>query len=82
MRRDRRDHHCVASHKNADSQERLHARQERGRPLIEELEAWLREQRAKLSKNNDTAKAINCSLNRWAAFTRFLDDGRHPPKTI
>ena len=26
--------------------------------------------------SNDTAKAINYLLNRWAAFTRFLDDGR------
>src|SRR6202165_6058431 len=57
-------------------QERLRVRQERSRPLIVELEAWLREQRAKLSKNNDTTKAINYSLNRWNAFTRFLDDGR------
>src|SRR5439155_7124241 len=55
---------------------RLRVRQERSRPLIVELEAWLREQRAKLSKNNDTAKAINYSLTRWDAFTRFLDDGR------
>jgi transposase len=29
-----------------------------------------------LSSGNDTAKAINYLLNRWAAFTRFLDDGR------
>jgi transposase len=29
-----------------------------------------------LSKNSDTTKAINYSLNRWDAFTRFLDDGR------
>ena len=36
----------------------------------------MREQRAKLSKNSDTTKAINYSLNRWDAFTRFLDDGR------
>jgi transposase len=36
----------------------------------------LREQRTKLSKSNDTAKAINYCLNRWDAFTRFLDDGR------
>ena len=57
-------------------QERLRVRQERSRPLIVELEAWLREQRAKLSRNNDTAKAIDYSLNRWDAFTRFLDDGR------
>jgi transposase len=36
----------------------------------------LREQRARLSKNSDTTKAISYSLNRWDAFTRFLDDGR------
>ena len=29
-----------------------------------------------LSSSNDTAKAINYLFNRWAAFTRFLDDGR------
>jgi len=29
-----------------------------------------------LSPKNDTAKAINYLLTRWAAFTRFLDDGR------
>jgi transposase len=57
-------------------QERLRVRQERSRPLIIELHAWLREQRARLSRNNDTIKAINYCLNRWDAFTRFLDDGR------
>jgi transposase len=57
-------------------QERLRVRQERSRLLIIELQTWLREQRARLSKNSDTTKAINYSLNRWDAFTRFLDDGR------
>src|SRR6516165_12207699 len=33
-------------------------------------------QRPKLSKNNDTTKAINYILTHWDAFTRFLDDGR------
>jgi transposase len=58
------------------AQERLRVRQERSRPLIDELEVWLREQRAKLSRNNDTTKAINYCLSRWDAFSRFLDDGR------
>ncbi|WP_456721458.1 MULTISPECIES: IS66 family transposase [unclassified Bradyrhizobium] len=57
------------------AQERLRVRQERSRPLIGELEVWLREQRAKLSRNNDTTKAINYCLSRWSAFSRFLDDG-------
>jgi transposase len=56
--------------------ERARVRQERSRPLMIELQTWLREQRARLSKNSDTTKAINYSLNRWDAFARFLDDGR------
>ena len=51
-------------------------RQERSKPLVVALEAWLREQRARVSAKNDIAKAINYSLNRWESFTRFLDDGR------
>jgi transposase len=56
--------------------QRVAVRTERGRPLVTALEAWLREQRAKVSKNSDTGKAIDYSLKRWAALTRFLDDGR------
>ena len=36
----------------------------------------MREQRAKLSRGHDLAKAMNYMLKRWASFTRFLDDGR------
>jgi transposase len=57
-------------------QERVAVRQERSCPLVAELEAWLREQRGKLSSKSDTAKAIHYSLKRWPALTRFLDDGR------
>ena len=38
--------------------------------------AWLREQRRKLSSKSDTAQAIDYSLKRLPALTRFLDDGR------
>ena len=57
-------------------EQRLAARREKSRPLVVNLEIWMRQQRALLSSSNDTAKAINYLLNRWAAFTRFLDDGR------
>jgi transposase len=56
--------------------ERKRARQEHSRPLVIALEAWLREQRNKLSAHNETAKAIAYSLNRWIGLARFLDDGR------
>ncbi|HKG01093.1 MAG TPA: IS66 family transposase [Xanthobacteraceae bacterium] len=55
--------------------ERKRVRNERSRPLVAALETWLREQRRKLSARNDIAKAIQYSLNRWTALTRFLDDG-------
>ena len=57
-------------------QERVRARHERSRPLVIDLESWLREQRARVSRNSETGKAIDYSLKRWAALTRFLDDGR------
>jgi transposase len=56
--------------------ERRAVRQERAKPLIIALEAFLREKLALLSAKNDTAKAINYILSRWPEFTRFLDDGR------
>ena len=51
-------------------------RNARSRPLVEELHAFLRERRARLSGKSETAKAIDYMLKRWAAFTRFLEDGR------
>ncbi len=39
--------------------------------------AWpMLEQRAKLSRGHDLAKAMTYMLKRWPSFTRFLDDGR------
>ena len=58
------------------AEERRTVRRERSKPLVEELHAYLRGQRAKLSRGHDLAKAIDYILKRWAAFTRFLDDGR------
>jgi transposase len=40
------------------------------------LEAWMRAERAKLSRHNDLAQAMDYMLKRWGAFTRFLSDGR------
>jgi len=56
--------------------QRRAVRNERSRPLVAELESWLRQQRAKLSRKSETAKAIDYSLKRWTALIRFLDDGR------
>jgi hypothetical protein len=57
-------------------EKRKAARQELSAPVVADLEAWMRAQRAKLSHSNDVAKAMDYMLKRWSAFTRFLDDGR------
>jgi transposase len=57
-------------------EERKSVRQELSKPLVDDLQVYLREQRARLSRGHDLAKAIDYILKRWAAFTLFLDDGR------
>jgi hypothetical protein len=56
--------------------ERLAVRRVRVAPLVAALRAWMRAERARLSRHSEVAKAMDYMLKRWAAFTRFLDDGR------
>ena len=56
--------------------DRLVVRRERSLPLVAELETWMQQERAKLSRHDDVAKAMDYMLKRWASFARFLDDGR------
>jgi transposase len=56
--------------------ERLFARRQRTVLLVDDLEAWMRTERARLSRHAEVAKAMDYMLKRWAAFARFLDDGR------
>jgi transposase len=56
--------------------ERLMVRCARIAPLVADLESWMRTERAKLSRHNEVAKAMNYMLTRWDTFTCFLKDGR------
>jgi transposase len=56
--------------------ERLAVRRDKSRPLVEELELYLRAQLDRLSRGHDLAKAINYILKRPSAFKLFLEDGR------
>jgi transposase len=58
------------------AEERRAVRQKLSKPLVDELQVYMREQRAKLSRGHDLAKAIDYILKRWDAFTLFLNDGR------
>ena len=56
--------------------ERLAVRQERSVPLLADLEAWLRQQRARLSRAAAVIEPIDYLLKRWSDFARFTEDGR------
>ena len=55
---------------------RLAFRREHIAPLVTAFEDWMRAERVKLSRHAEVAKAMDYMLKRWAAFTRFLDEGR------
>jgi transposase len=58
------------------AEERLRVRKNQSAPLLTALEAWLREQRSRLSRSSSVAEPIDYMLRRWDRFARFVDDGR------
>jgi transposase len=61
-----------------DPDVRRQIRQLKARPVADALGKWLALQRQNVPDGSATAKAIDYSLNRWAALTRYLDDGDLP----
>jgi transposase len=64
--------------KALDADERRRIRQLKAKPIADDLHAWLIVQRQKVPEGAATAKAIDYSLKRWTALTRFLADGHLP----
>jgi transposase len=58
------------------AEERWQVRQEQSASLLTALEAWLREQRSRLSRSSSVAEPIDYMLRRWDRFACFIDDGR------
>src|SRR5262245_11207078 len=57
------------------AEERLRVRQQSA-PLLAALEAWLREEHARLSRSASVAQPIDYMPKRWDRFARFIEDGR------
>jgi transposase len=55
--------------------ERKAVRQGQALPLLEQLQRWLTSTLAAVSAKSEIASAINYSLKRWNALTRYADDG-------
>ena len=62
--------------KSPDERQRI--RESQSRPIVDHLREWLIHQRNELTDGTRTAKAIDYSLKRWEALTRYLDDGAVP----
>jgi transposase len=59
-------------------EDRWRMRQQKSKPLAKTLHEWLAAQRELVPSGSATAKAIDYSLKRWVALTRFVDDGHLP----
>jgi transposase len=59
-----------------DPEMRRAVRQERSKPLVEEIGTWIDEQHRRLSPKSNMAKALAYILRHWDGLCVFLDDGR------
>ncbi len=64
--------------KNLNEHERWQLRQQKARPLADALHDWMLAQRQRVPDGTTIAKALDYSLKRWVALTRYLDDGSLP----
>jgi hypothetical protein len=64
--------------RDADSDRRREERQERSKPVYEELVSWCQTYRPTEPPSSKLGEAIRYLLNHRVALTRFLDDGRWP----
>ena len=64
--------------KPLSADERGRIRQTKSKPLADALHQWMVLQRQRVTDGMGTAKALDYSLKRWVALTRFVQDGRLP----
>jgi transposase len=64
--------------KELPAEERKRIRQARSKPLLDAFRQWMILHRQKITDGSATAKALDYSLRRWSALTRFVSDGQLP----
>ena len=58
--------------------ERTQLRQEHAQPLLQSMHDWLLKTRVNVANGGGTAKALDYSLKRWAALSRYATAGNLP----
>ena len=64
--------------KELGTEQRQTVRQQQTRPILDALHEWMTLQRGQVPDGSATAKALDYSLRRWDALTRFAADGQLP----
>ena len=64
--------------KDMSNEDRWRLRQKVAVPIAGKLHEWMLAQRERVPEGSATAKALDYSLKRWVALTRYLDDGAVP----
>jgi len=64
--------------KDLMDKDRRRLRHEKASPIADALHQWMIAQRQKFRDGSGTAKALDYSLKRWSALTRYPDDGAVP----
>lgn len=61
-----------------DAEARRAVRQEKSKPLLNQLGKWVAEVHPKTTPQSPLGKAITYTINQWKQLTRYLDDGHLP----
>src|SRR5215212_2230725 len=76
LRRIRQLYGIEAEIRGRSAEERHTVRQERSKPIVDALHAWLTAQLERVSGKSGLAEAIRYALRHWTGLVLFLEDGR------
>ena len=65
-----------AREKNYTATQRLELRQQKSKPITDQLNTWLTQQKDQVLPSSPIGKAITYALNRWKYQIRYLEDGQ------
>lgn len=68
-----------ATEEAVSPEERARRRQERSRPLLDELGRWIAREHPGTPPSTRLGRAFTYAIRQWPALYRFLEDGRVPP---